>query len=312
MLGGREADEERTKRSRLSASRSRPCRAWARIAWCMVGTAVVPRRLKRGQPSGEALGVKSGGTHDARARRERGNQGAVETMPVEQGHDIQASIGFFQRECRSMRVRRCAHADVPLRDDFRPRGRARRGQQHRGVAGADRLVGRCTLLVSGEREKTGRQVGGGRQLDDTDAPCERHAPRRGVKSSRREQCTRVQISEISVQFAGPVRRVQRSARCARRHGENRDRQFRTIRQHDRDPVMTAYPHRPQPALHLLDVPKKAVVGQRRAPGRKDRRCAGNTPRLMFEQVRQAEKRNGGPRAEGASSDMAFHVQTRTE
>ena len=147
----------------------------------------VPRRLKRGQPSGEAVGVKSGGTHDARARRERGNQVAMETMPVEQGHDIQASIGFFQRECRSVRVRRCAHAGVRLRDDFRPRGRARRGQQHRGVAGADRLVGGAAPSWSPVSVKRpAASVGGGRQLDDTDAPSERHTPRRGVRSSRRE------------------------------------------------------------------------------------------------------------------------------
>src|SRR5258708_4646046 len=37
--GGRGADEERTKRSPLFASRSRSCCTWVRIASCMVGTA---------------------------------------------------------------------------------------------------------------------------------------------------------------------------------------------------------------------------------------------------------------------------------
>ena len=184
----------------------------------------VPRRLKGGQPSREALDVKSGGTHDARARRQRGHQRGMETMPVEQGQDIQASIGFFQRQCRTVRVSRCTHVGVRLRDNLWTRRCARRGQQQRHVAGADRLVRRRTLLVSGEREKTGRLIGGGRQLDDTDAARERHAPRRRVNSSLRDQCTRVQISEISVQFLGPVGRVQRGARRARRHGENRHRQ----------------------------------------------------------------------------------------
>src|SRR6516225_6986028 len=50
MRGGRDADEERTKRSRLSDSRSRLCRAWARIAWCLVHGrhCGVPGRLKSG------------------------------------------------------------------------------------------------------------------------------------------------------------------------------------------------------------------------------------------------------------------------
>jgi len=77
-------------------------------------------------------------------------------MPMEQGKDIQASIGFFQRECRDMRVRRCAHVGVSLRYDFGPSRRTRRLQQQRRVAGADRLVGRDTPLVSRDREKTGR------------------------------------------------------------------------------------------------------------------------------------------------------------
>ena len=37
--GGSAADAERMNRSRWSAARPRLCRAWARIAWCMVGTA---------------------------------------------------------------------------------------------------------------------------------------------------------------------------------------------------------------------------------------------------------------------------------
>src|SRR5262245_25249550 len=39
MRGARGADDERTKRSRESANRSRSWRGWARIAWCIVGTA---------------------------------------------------------------------------------------------------------------------------------------------------------------------------------------------------------------------------------------------------------------------------------
>src|SRR5262249_39467603 len=39
MRGGREADEERISRRRLSDSRCRLWRPWAKIAWCMVGTA---------------------------------------------------------------------------------------------------------------------------------------------------------------------------------------------------------------------------------------------------------------------------------
>src|ERR1051326_148321 len=39
MGGARGADDERTKRSRDAANRSRSWAAWARIAWCMVGTA---------------------------------------------------------------------------------------------------------------------------------------------------------------------------------------------------------------------------------------------------------------------------------
>ena len=76
-------------------------------------------------------------------------------MPMKQGQDIQASIAFFQRECRAMRERRCADAGVALRDDFGPRRRARRGHQQCRIAGADRLVRRCAPLLSREREKTG-------------------------------------------------------------------------------------------------------------------------------------------------------------
>jgi|SRR5215831_6732669 len=78
-------------------------------------------------------------------------------------------------------------------------------------------------------------------------------------------------------------------------------------QHDDNPVMTAYPHCPQSAFHFLEVLIKTAVGQRRAPGSKDRRRVGNTPRLVFQQVRQAEKRNGGPRAEGTFVRHGCHI-----
>jgi len=66
-----------------------------------------------------------------------------------------------------------------------------------------------------------------------------------------------------------------------------------MRQRNGNPVVTTHSHRPQPALHLFNVLKKTVVGQRRAPRLKDRRRVGNTPRLMFQQVRQAQNGTEG-------------------
>jgi len=71
------------------------------------------------------------------------------------------------------------------------------------------------------------------------------------------------------------------------------RQFRPMRQRNGNPVVTTHSHRPHPALHLFNVLKKTVVGQRRAPRLKDRRRVGNTPRLMFQQVRQAQNGTEG-------------------
>ena len=73
-LGGRGADEERTKRSRQSATSLAIVPSLGENCLMHGRHGGVPRRLKRGQPSGEAVGVKSGGTHDARARRQRGEQ----------------------------------------------------------------------------------------------------------------------------------------------------------------------------------------------------------------------------------------------
>ena len=99
--------------------------------------------------------------------------------------------------------------------------------------------------------------------------------RRRVDSSLRDQRARPQISEISVQFLDPIGWVQRGACRARRHGENRHRHLRTIRQHHCHPVTTAYPHGPQRAPHLCrcadkDGRRSAERGpERESPARRE-------------------------------------------
>src|SRR5262245_15845998 len=48
--------------------------------------------------------------------------------------------------------------------------------------------------------------------------------------------------------------------------------------------MTAYPHSPQRASHVVDVLIETAVGQRNAPRREHRQSIGNTPGLMFKQA----------------------------
>ena len=64
--------------------------------------------------------------------------------------------------------------------------------------------------------------------------------------------------------------------------------------------MSAYPHGPQRAPRLVDVLIKSAVGQRRAPRSENRRRIGNVPSLMFQQVREGRKQNGGTRVYGSS------------
>jgi hypothetical protein len=118
---------------------------------------------------------------------------------------------------------------------------------------------------------------------------------RRIDSSLCDQCAWSQISEISFKFLGPIGWVQRDACRACLHGENRDRQLRTIRQYHGYAVTTAYPHGPQRALHFVDVLIKTAVGQRREPRSQNRRRVGNALGLMLQYVREARKRNGGPR-----------------
>src|SRR5262249_9689975 len=139
-----------------------------------------------------------------------------------------------------------------------------------------------------------------RQLDNADAARECRTARRRVDSSLRDQRMRSQISEISVQFVGSICRVQWDAHRARLHSETRYRHLWTIRQHDGDPVMTAYPHGPQRALRLVDVLIQTAEGQRHAPRSENRRRVGNMLGLMFQQVREGRKRNGGTRVYGTS------------
>jgi hypothetical protein len=51
--------------------------------------------------------------------------------------------------------------------------------------------------------------------------------------------------------------------------------------------MTAYPHGAQAVACFFDLLMKTSVGQRRAAWGEDRRRVGNTPGLIFQQLRQA-------------------------
>jgi len=177
------------------------------------------------------------------------------------------------------------------RDALRPRCCTGCEQHQRDIARFNRFVRRPILLVSREGEETGLRIGCGRQFENADAARERHTGRRRVDPSRCDQCTRSQITEISVQFLSPIGWVHGGACRARRYGENRHRHLRTVRQHHGHPITTRYPHGPQRAPHLIDVLIETAVGQRGTAGSKYYRRVGNSLGLMFQDVRQARKRS---------------------
>ena len=142
--GGSGADDERMKRSVGRASRLPGCaRARARIAWCMVGTAVY--QVGRSSPASakKRNALKPGRAADraagARARRACRHQ----PVDVEERHHVQAAVGGRERErgarCCAPRRRgsRCGAARASAARSCRGcGGAARRRPARRGGGGA--------------------------------------------------------------------------------------------------------------------------------------------------------------------------------
>ena len=149
--------------------------------------------------------------------------------------------------------------------------------------------------VRAQREQTGRRIGRVRQFDNSESSCQRNMARRRIDPRRYDQCVQCSASKYRSSLVGRVGRIDHGASRVRCDGESSDRQFRTVGQHDRDPIMATYSHGPQRASHFADVLIETRVAQRSAAGSKDRRGVGAPPGMMFEQIVEAQKRDGDPR-----------------
>src|SRR5262249_12572133 len=92
----------------------------------------------------------------------------------------------------------------------------------------------------------------------------------------------------------PIGWVHGGARCACRHRENRYRHLWAIRKHDGDAVAAPYPHGSERTFHIVDMLIETPVGQWSATRSENRRRLGAALGPVFQQVRQAQKRNRGP------------------
>ena len=116
--------------------------------------------------------------------------------------------------------------------------------------------------------------------------------RRRVDARRYDQCTQMQRIKISFQLVSRIGRIEHSASRIRGNRENRERQLRTVGEHNRDPILAAYSHGAQCAAHFADMPIKTGVAQRVAAGSKNRRGVGTKPGMVFKQIVEAQKRHG--------------------
>ena len=115
---------------RRAGRRIRVALGAARIAWCMVGTAVYQvgsssssqRRTER---------VEAGRADHGGAGGQRGQQRRDQPVDVEQRHDVEAAVARRQLQ-RRRDVRRGQGCAVSERHDLRPRGRPRRVEGERG------------------------------------------------------------------------------------------------------------------------------------------------------------------------------------
>lgn len=76
---------------------------------------------------------------------------------------------------------------------------------------------------------------------------------RRIDPRRYDQRVQVQRIEISFELVSGVGWIDHGTSRVRCDGEGRDRQFRTVGEHDRYPIMAAYSHGPQRASHFADV-----------------------------------------------------------
>src|SRR5215472_2730428 len=134
------------------------------------------------------------------------------------------------------------------------------------------------------------------------------AARRRVKSCLRDQCTWLQISEISVQFVGPIRWIQWGARRTRRHGELPPIPTHEAaqRQSGRDDPFPS-PATCAPSLQCAE--KDGSRSSARAPAQ------GSPARREYTSLdvpagEAGTERNGGPRAEKTSVRHGFTSQPR--
>ena len=81
------------KRSwRARDARPRCARARARIAWCMVGTAVYQVGVRLLEPARRTERVEARRAEDRCPRRERGEHRGDEAVDMEQRHDVEAAV----------------------------------------------------------------------------------------------------------------------------------------------------------------------------------------------------------------------------
>ena len=89
------------KRSFAAATASGLRAARARIAWCMVGTAVYQVGFASPSQRKEAQRIEAGRAERAAAGRERGEHGRDQPVDMEQRHDVEAAVVRRQRQRRA-------------------------------------------------------------------------------------------------------------------------------------------------------------------------------------------------------------------
>ena len=205
--GGSEADDERMKRRLAAASASGLRAARARIAWCIVGTAVYQLGRAVAEPLEEAQRVEAGRAEDAAARGKRGEHRRDQPVNVEQRHDVEAAIVGGQAERRTDMPSRRRQVGMAERDQFRARRGAGRMQQQRDVVGfREPGAAQCADRIALQPEHAGGSVAKRCEPDHADAEPLGHGNRRAGFVFGDEDRLGADVGEVEIELVGAVGR----------------------------------------------------------------------------------------------------------
>ncbi len=268
--GGRDEEQDRTNRSQSRRSGRPSLSARARMAWCIVGTAVYH------------VGRNSSSQSQNRAASKPGVQTTLPPAPSElstaatrpwmwkSGMTLRhRSAGPSASERRTLPAEAqrlaCVSGTIFGRDVVPDVCSTRATSCGPGEAGRSALPG-CRPV---QRERAGLPAGRRAQLQHGEGERARHRPRRALRAGRHDEALRAEIGQVELEFRLAVCGVEGRTGGPACDGQEGEGHLRTVGQDDGHAVPALEAQSAQPADDAVHLLGKAGVGQRRAAGGQD-------------------------------------------